>query len=312
MTIPARKLGGLILALALAILVWQYGGRTSLPPTGSVSTPSDATTGDGARLFAAAGCGNCHTDHAHKGALLAGGRALQTQFGTFYTPNISSDPEFGIGRWSDGDFIRALRRGVSPRGTDYYPSFPYPAFTELTDADILAIKRYIFSLPPQRTADRGHALRFPYSIRTGIKLWKILYLREGPIGANADETKEWNRGAYLVRAVVHCGECHTPRDFLGGLESNRRFAGANMAIDGAKAPDITPDPGAIGRWSVDDLASYLEDGMKPSGDIAGGAMAEVIRGTSALSPQDRHAIAVYIKSQAPIPPAQRHAGSSGG
>ena len=127
-----------------------------------------------------------------------------------------------------------------------------------------------------------------------------------------DKTKEWNRGAYLVRAVAHCGECHTPRDLLGGLKTDRRFAGGNMTVDGVKAPDITPDPGAIGRWSIDDLASYLDDGLTPSGDIAGGAMAEVIRGTSALSVQDRRAIAFYIKSQAPIAPAPSQKASEGG
>ncbi len=261
---------------------------------------------DGAVLFAAAGCANCHTDRPHHGAPLAGGRALVTVFGTFFTPNISPDPDFGIGRWSDGDFIRALRRGISPAGRDYYPSFPYPAFTEMSDDDILAIKRYIFSLPAQRQPDREHELRFPYRIRAGIKVWKILYLREGTLDADPDESKEWNRGAYLVRAVVHCGECHTPRDWLGGIETARRFAGANAAVDGMKAPDITPDPRALGRWSVDDLASYLDDGLTPSGDSAGGAMAEVIRGTSALGAGDRRAIAVYMKAQTPIPPTLSH------
>lgn len=274
--------------------------------------PSGLATSDGARLFAAAGCVNCHTDRLHGGAPLAGGRALVTSFGTFYTPNISADRDFGIGRWSDSDFIRALRRGVGPTGEDYYPSFPYPAFTQMTDDDILAIKRYIFSLPPQRRPDRAHALPFPYRFRAAIKLWKIVYLREGPVAPDPDKTKEWNRGAYLVRAVAHCGECHTPRDLLGGLKTDRRFAGGNMTVDGVKAPDITPDPGAIGRWSIDDLASYLDDGLTPSGDIAGGAMAEVIRGTSALSVQDRRAIAVYIKSQAPIAPAPSQKASEGG
>lgn len=289
----------LIVVAGLAALAWLLAdGRTA---TGLLPAPASAAA-DGAVLFAAAGCGNCHTDRAHHGGLLAGGRALVTPFGTFYTPNISADPEFGIGRWSEADFIRALRRGVGPGGMDYYPSFPYPAFTQMTDADLLAIRRYILTLPPQRQPNRAHALKFPYDIRAGLKLWKVLFLREGRLDTDPDQSREWNRGAYLVRAVVHCGECHTPRNRLGAEQTDRRFAGATFAVDGAKAPDITPDPGAIGRWSIDDIASYLDDGLTPSGDAAAGAMAEVIGGTSMLRPSDRHAIAVYIKSQAPIPP----------
>ena len=312
MIMRANWRAALIAILAVTGMVWLIGGRTDPSSIRLRSAPAGLTVNDGATLFAAAGCANCHTDRPHGGALLAGGRTLVTSFGTFYTPNISSDRDFGIGRWTDIDFIRALRRGVGPTGKDYYPSFPYPAFTQMTDDDILAIKRYIFSLPPQRRADRAPVMHFPYRIRAGIKLWKIIYLREGPIEPDPDKTKEWNRGAYLVRAVAHCGECHTPRDLLGGVETNRRFAGANMAVDGVKAPDITPDPKAIGRWSVDDLASYLDDGLTPSGDIAGGAMAEVIRGTSALSNEDRLAIAVFIKAQAPIPPAPMQKMSQGG
>lgn len=301
-----RWRAALIAVLALAGATWLIGGRWVYPGVGPNPIAAATPGRDGAALFAAAGCANCHTDRQHQGAPLAGGRALVTAYGTFFTPNISADPEFGIGRWSDSDFVRALRLGVGPTGKDYYPSFPYPAFTQMSDDDILAIKQYIFSLPPQNRPDREHQLRFPYSIRSSIKVWKILYLREGTLDADPEESKQWNRGAYLVRAVAHCGECHTPRDWLGGVEANRRFAGASMAIDGMKAADITPDPRAIGRWSVDDLASYLEDGLTPSGDSAGGAMAEVIRGTSALSSDDRHAIAVYMKAQAPIPPAVAH------
>lgn len=256
----------------------------------------------GAVLFAAAGCANCHTDRPHKGPRLGGGRALVTAFGTFYTPNISPDPQFGIGRWSDTDFLNALHQGVSPSGKDYYPAFPYAAFTQMSDDDILAIKRYIFSLPPQRVVNRPHALHFPFNIRLGIKLWKILYLREGPLAPDPDESAAWNRGAYLVRAVVHCGECHTPRNFLGALEDGRRFAGNATGPDGMTAPDITPDPKALGRWSTDDIASFLDDGFTPSGDSTGNTMAEVIHGTGMLSPADRQAIAVYLKTQIPISP----------
>lgn len=295
------------LLICAALTLWLVG-------TAQGRAAAAAPTADqrGAVLFAAAGCANCHTDRPHRGAPLAGGRALETAFGTFYTPNISPDPRFGIGSWSDGDFLRALRQGIAPDGHDYYPAFPYDAFTQLSDDDILAIKRYIFSLPSRPVPDRSHALRFPFDLRAGIKLWKILYLRQGPLTPQPDESKEWNRGAYLVRAVAHCGECHTPRNWLGALDSKRRFAGTAAGPDGMKVPDITPDPQALGRWSIDDIASYLDDGITPSGDSAGGAMAEVIGGTGALGLADRRAIAVYMKAQAPIPPEPGLKGAGGG
>jgi len=296
---------GLTALLLAGVFPWAGAVQAADPA-------QQAVIARGAVLFAAAGCANCHTDRAHHGLPLAGGRAIVTGFGTFYTPNISPDPRFGIGGWSDRAFISALREGVAPDGSDYYPAFPYPSFTEMSDDDLLAIKRYIFSLPPQQTPDRPQALRFPFNIRTGIKLWKVLYLREGPLTPSPDESPEWNRGAYLARAVVHCGECHTPRNLFGAMDTSRRYAGVSGGPDAMNAPDITPDPHALGSWSTDDIASFLDDGMTPSGDSTGGAMAEVIHGTSLLSAADRRAIAVYLKTQIPIAPQPGLGGQPGG
>jgi len=255
----------------------------------------------GAVLFAVAGCATCHTDTAHHGAPLAGGRALKTGFGTFYTPNISSDPQHGIGKWSDADFLNALRHGVAPSGARYYPAFPYPSYTLMTDGDVLAIKAYIMSLPPQPAPDRPHDLGFPFNQRWLLPAWQILYLREGPYRPRPDRSAAWNRGAYLARAIGHCTECHTPRTALGATISDARYGGTIGGPSGLNAPDITPDPAALGPWSEDDIARFLQNGMTPDGDFAGGAMALVVKGTSRLSDADRHAIAIYLKSVPPLP-----------
>lgn len=258
----------------------------------------------GAALFAAGGCANCHTDGENKGPLLGGGGPIKTPFGTFYAPNISSDRAHGIGAWSDDAFIRALRDGVSPEGRHYYPAFPYTSYTNLTDEDMLAIKAHIMSLPPVAAESRPHDLGFPFNIRLGMVFWKALFLRRGPMAPDPSRTEEWNRGRYLADGLVHCAECHTPRNRLGALDRDRWMAGNDKGEgpDGLAIPNITPHPGSgIGDWTVEDIARSLEDGILPDGDSFGSLMAEVVEnGTSELSPADRRAIAVYIKSLEPL------------
>ncbi len=253
----------------------------------------------GEYLFNAAGCGNCHTDRRKKGPLLGGGAALKTPFGTFYGPNISSHPKFGIGKWNDKDFIRAMRDGVSPDGRHYYPAFPYGSFTLMTDGDLKDLKAYIFSLPPVSQPSRRHDLRFPFNIRAGVWLWKVLYLERGPMVARPGRSRQWNRGAYLVEALAHCAECHTPRTALGGLRRRRLWmAGNGNGPGGERIPNITPDvKTGIGKWSREEIIEALEFGMLPDGDDFGSLMADVVEhGTSKLTPADRLAIAVYLKS----------------
>jgi mono/diheme cytochrome c family protein len=264
--------------------------------------PSAAQIERGAYLFKAAGCAVCHTDTEHNGPALGGGRALKTDFGIFYTPNISPDPKNGIGAWSDADFLKALRKGVSPDGDDYYPVFPYPAFTQMSDTDILDIKAYLFTQPPVQVANRDHDLDFPFSFRLTLIPWKILYFREGVFQGDPRRPIDWNRGAYLANAVVHCGECHTPRNALGAQIKSRRFAGVVEGPDGMNAPDITPDPAALGPWSTEDIETLLKDGITPDGDFVGRGMRDVVADTAALSDIDRAAIAVYLKALPPVPP----------
>jgi mono/diheme cytochrome c family protein len=256
----------------------------------------------GAYLFRAGLCAGCHTDENGGGQPLAGGPVLQTPFGTFRGPNISSDPDHGIGRWTDADFIRAMREGVAPDGRHYYPAFPYTAFTQMVDADLLALKAYILSLPPVATPSREHDLSFPFSLRWLMWAWKWLYFTPGPFVPDTNRDADWNRGAYLVEGPAHCGECHTPRGLLGGVDGGMSYAGTADGPEGKAVPNITPDPKTgIGDWSAVDLTYFLDTGILPDGDVAGGLMDEVIRqGTGRLTPADRHAIAVYLRALPPI------------
>ena len=262
-----------------------------------------ATAGDtdrvarGAYLATAAGCANCHTDRARGGKPYAGGLALATPFGTFYSPNITPDPQTGIGRWTDAQFRRALRRGVRPDGANYFPVFPYPSFTEITDDDALAIKAYLGSQPAVRQANRPHEISFPVSWRFLQNGWKLLFFKSGPFRPAPGRSAAYNRGAYLVTALAHCGECHTPRNWLGAVEPNRFLSGTPNGPDGKKVPNITPDrKTGIGNWSADDIVGLLTDGHTPDFDFVGGAMSEVVKDTSRLTEADRRAIAVFVKS----------------
>ncbi len=282
-----RKLGRACIALAL---------------TGAAHAAVAQAPSRGELLFDLAGCANCHTDVKNKGPLLAGGRALKTPFGTFRAPNITPDREHGIGAWSDADFIRALREGKAPDGSDYYPAFPYTSYTRMTDADMLAIKQHIFTLPAVAQPDQPHELSFPFDQRWGMALWKLLYFRPGAFQPDPGRPEALNRGAYLVEAVGHCGECHTPRDFTGAINPSRWLAGSSDGAEGEKVPNITPDPDTgLGKWSEGDVLTLLDSGMLPDGDIVGGSMWEVVeRGTDRITQDDRKAIAAYLRAVPPI------------
>ena len=255
----------------------------------------------GAYIFTAADCGACHTNVKEKGPPLAGGRPLKTPFGIFYTPNITPDPDTGIGRWSDADFMLALRRGVSPGNDHYFPVFPYGPFTKMTDQDILDLKAYIFSLPAVSHANREHDIDFPFGWRFSVWFWKQMNFTEGPFVPDPARSSEWNRGAYLVEAVAHCGECHTPRGWLGGLETSLAMSGTKDGPEGQKVPNITPDMSTgIGTWSAKDVARVLRSGQLPDGDFVGSMMGEVVNSTSKLTDADRQAIAVYLQSLPPV------------
>lgn len=251
----------------------------------------------GQYLTTAADCAACHTDVEHGGRPFAGGRALATPFGTFFTPNITPDPETGIGRWNDAQFLRALRDGIAPDGANYFPAFPYPSFTGILDADVRAIKAYLFSLPPVRQRNREHDLSFPFSWRFLLNGWKLLFFEEGPFRPTPGQGDEYNRGAYLVTALAHCGECHTPRGWLGAMDRSRFLGGNPHGPDNKPVPNITPDrETGIGNWTVEDIVRVLADGHTPDLDEVGGSMAETVKSTSQLTENDRHAIAVFLQA----------------
>jgi mono/diheme cytochrome c family protein len=260
----------------------------------------DAAVKRGEYIFNAADCASCHTDKKGNGAPLAGGRALATPFGTFFSPNITPDKETGIGRWSEAQFRRALHDGVAD-GNYLFPVFPFTSFTFMTDGDVADLYAYLMAQKPVRQADRPPAAHFPFGFRPLLLGWRALYFVPGPLPPAPGKSAEWNRGRYLAEAVVHCEECHTPRNFLGALDRDRAFAGNPDGPDGQKAPDITPDDATgIGKWSLGDITEVLESGITPDGDSVGSGMADVVDGTGKLTDADRHAIAVYIKSLPPL------------
>ena len=278
------------LTAALAATVLAVGGLAA-------RAADTALAARGAYLAAAAGCADCHTDRPHGGRLYAGGRALTTPFGTFYAPNITPDLETGIGQWSDAQFLNALREGVRPDGSNYFPVFPYPSFTKITDEDARAIKAYLFTQPAAKQSNRAHDVAFPFSWRFLQNGWKLLFFSPGPFRPAPERGEAYNRGAYLVTALAHCSECHTPRNWFGATQPSRFLAGTAHGPDGKAVPNITPDSETgIGKWSDDDIVTLLKDGQTPDFDFVGGAMAEVVKNTAQLTNADRHAIAVFLQS----------------
>ncbi len=255
----------------------------------------------GAYLLRAGGCVSCHTEDRDDAPFLAGGRAIESPFGTFYGSNITPDPETGIGGWTEEDFVRALRHGRSPAGDHYYPVFPYTAFTRMRREDISALWAYLQTVEPVHQPAPAHELAWYVRFRPALRIWKLLHFRSTEFEPRPEASEAWNRGAYLSQALAHCAECHTPRTRTGGLDPHLRYAGARMP-GGGVAPNITPDrETGIGRWRGAHLVRYLDFGMDPAGDFAGGAMADVIQeGTSHLSDADRRALAVYLLALDPI------------
>jgi mono/diheme cytochrome c family protein len=259
----------------------------------------------GKYLYDAADCAGCHGGGPTAGPP-AGGRALTTPFGTFHPPNISADPQNGIGTWSEAQFREALRHGVAPGPKQLFPVFPFPSFSGLTDQDIGDIRAYILSLPPAPDPSKPHDLRPPFGWRPLMLAWRALFFKPGPLAPDPARDDEWNRGRYLVQAVAHCGECHTPRNFMGALKTSKAFSGNIGGPDGQNAPNITSDvETGIGGWSVDEIAHLLKTGETPDFDSLASGMAEVIRGTRRLTDADRHAMAVYLKSIPPVRTARK-------
>jgi mono/diheme cytochrome c family protein len=273
--------------LAIVLLCTAFG------LTGArAAEPSDETIAHGKQLAAAADCASCHT--ADPAKPFAGGKRIDTPFGAIYSPNLTPDRETGIGSFSDEDFRRALRFGVAPDGSRYYPAFPYPNFTKLTRDDILAIRAYLATLTPFRNTPPPPQLRWPLNYRVLMRVWDYVFFRPGLFEPDQQKSTEWNRGGYLVEGAAHCGACHTPKNVFGADRRSRSFGGG--LVDGWFAPRLDNAPrSGLKSWSVDDIAEYLASGRNGKSH-ADGLMAEVVvHSTSQMSEADIRAIAVYLK-----------------
>jgi mono/diheme cytochrome c family protein len=293
-----KALFGLMALGAIGFLVTYFIVLPNLAVSGEPRNLS-ALQGDpkqGAYLASAGGCIACHTELKKKGKLFAGGPALKTPFGTFYAPNITPDPKHGIGDWTLAQFANALTRGISPDGRHYFPAFPYTSYTGMTNQHLADLKAYLDTVAAVAQPSRPHALTWPFSDRRFVAAWKALYFESRRFQPKPDRPSDWNRGAYLVNVLGHCGECHTQRDPLGG-KTGTPLAGNTRGPEGTKVPSIHNLGSAAEPWSKDQLVLGLQVGMKPSGDFMGGDMAQVIaHSTGKLKPEDLSAIASYLLS----------------
>jgi mono/diheme cytochrome c family protein len=277
---------------------------SALPP----HTPNLA---NGLTTFNAGGCSSCHAVPNQPDRLkLGGGLPIPSPFGTFNVPNISPDPNDGIGRWSEADFVTAVLKGTSPAGVHYFPAFPYASYAHAKIEDIRDLFAYLKTLAPVPGKARDHDVPFPFNIRRNVGVWKFLFMDGKPFTPDAGRSATWNRGAYLVNGLGHCAECHSPRNVLGGIINAQRFAGGPNPEGEGWVPNITQK--GLDEWSVKDIAYFLETGQMPDGDSASGAMGRVIKNTSQLTAEDRAAIAEYLKSLPPVegPPRPKKAAKS--
>jgi len=313
-------LAGSVLFGASAYAADTASGPASAPAPAPAAAPvaragdaAEAQLARGAYLTKAADCIACHT--ANKAHPFAGGVPFATPFGTVYSTNITPDVQKGIGSFSDQDFIRAVREGVSKGGKRLYPAMPYTSYTQLSDDDILAIRAYLKTVTPIDIAPPANTMPFPFNQRWAMMFWNMSNFNSGRFHPDSTKSAEWNRGAYLVTALGHCQECHTPRNFLGGMRSSMAYAGhrggaGSGGRDDALIPNITPDRTGIGAWSAGDLEELLASGTTPDGDSVGGDMGEVVReGTSRMTPADRRALVGYLRSLRPVENQLRRPGS---
>jgi len=297
--IEAIALAVILLLAGLVAIPMYLPGLLWRPQSIAIPTDYRPDRANGAYLSQIAGCSYCHTAAAANSEPLAGGRRVRTPFGTLHAPNVTPRRDAGIGGWSNRQFIVALRYGLSPAGDHYYPAFPYPAYAGMAITDILDLKTYLDGVAPSGQRAVNSALAFPFSIRGGVGLWKLLYFRPQP-ERTYPPWQGVERGRYLAGAVAHCGECHTPRTMLGGLIQERWMAGTGAADFNADVPNITPHRDGIGAWSRAALIQFLETGVRPDGRRTAGEMAHVIEEmTRPLSAADRAAMADYLLSLPP-------------
>ena len=272
---------------------------SAVASTVRAAEPSPELIAYGKTLVEAGDCAGCHTTDPAKP--FAGGKRIDTPFGAIYAPNLTPDRDTGIGGWADADFTRALRYGVAPDGSNYYPAFPYPYFTKMTKDDTLAIRAYLGTLAPVVSRNKPPELRWPFGYRGLMRIWNTMFFKPGLFEPDQSQSAAWNRGGYLVTGLGHCGACHTPKNYFGADKQAQALSGNEVGGWYAPRLDGAPRTG-LKSWSVEDIVEYLQSGRNAKSH-ADGLMAEVVvNSTSKMSDADVRAIAVYLKG---LPPARR-------
>jgi mono/diheme cytochrome c family protein len=275
-----------------AMGVFVFGAFAVMP-----ARADDEQVQRGAYLVKAGDCEACHT--APGKPAFSGGEAIDSPFGQMYPPNITPDKTAGIGGWTDDQFYHAMHEGRDDKGRYLYPAFPYQWYTKVTRDDVQAIRAYLNTVPPSAIPSHPTHMMFPFNVRTGIGAWNTIYFHVGTFQPDPKQSSEWNRGAYLVEGLGHCGDCHTPKNIAMAPQSSQAFAGGD--VDNWYAPNLTSDmTQGIGSWSVDDLVKFLSTGAAPGKGVAVGTMSQVVHDSlSHLTQDDVHAIAVYLKALPP-------------
>ena len=289
-----------VLALIAAMVGFGVFWVVTIPATVSASAlaPHTPNLDNGKTMLLIGGCASCHaTPGQDDKTKLGGGFGLKSPFGTFYTPNISPDPSEGIGKWTEADFVTAMVKGTSPDGRHYFPAFPYTSYQRIGTGDLRDLFAYLKTLPSMQDKSKPHDVPFPFNVRRTLGGWKFLFLDGKPFEGDPTKDATWNRGAYLVNGPGHCAECHSPRNILGGIIASQRFAGGPAPDGDGFVPNITQKGLSM---SHDDLLKLLATGETRDGDTVGGEMAKVVANTGKLSPEDRAAIATYIRSLPPV------------
>ena len=295
-----------VLALVAAVALWFLIAPKRLPAS-EIAAGYHPDLANGQVLFTAGNCSACHaTPGQDDRNQLGGGLKLKSPFGTFVAPNISPDAKFGIGGWTEADFVNAMKRGVDDEGQHLYPAFPYTAYSLLKTSDVRDLFAYLKTLPAVARPTAPHQIKFPFSLRPAVGFWKLLYFRPHEFQPDPKRSAAWNRGAYLSEGPAHCAECHTPRNALGGPEAARLYAGApNLEAGGRFASNITPSKDGLGDWSEQDIADFLKSGTDKCFNEPEG-MRQVIASTSKLPDADVAAIAAYIHALPPIAGNPKH------
>ena len=293
------------LGLLGLVVAWFLSAPEYVDPDTYTALDLDPAAGE--RVFYAAGCASCHSAPDAKGEaklILSGGRSFPSDFGTFVAPNISPAPALGIGDWSVADLANAMINGVSPDGAHYYPAFPYTSYQRMKPQDIADLYAFLQTLPASSEPSQKHQVGFPYDVRRTLGLWKLMFAKGGPVVNFPEDTDPAIlRGQYLVEGPGHCGECHTSRNPLGGLNFDQWLAGGPNPDGPGRVPNITAHADGLADWTEADIAEYLSSGLTPSFDTAGGLMVAVVENTKHLSDEDRLAIAAYLKAIPALPKA---------